>query len=172
MKKLSIPIKLIVSLICGMVSVTMMSVGWFPAAYLPGITTATPQLSPTISETPMPTAILTPTPTVVAPFVNLSDMLMVEIEFYPDAEPQVVSLLPLAEGRITPGGEGEVTLKVFDPGGELIYETSLNPSFVFGEPAKKHDSIQMTFIIPNIGPGGKIQISSADWTMEYTIDGN
>ncbi len=153
MRKFSIPIKLIVSLVCGMISVTLLSVQWFPAEYLP-ITNATP------------------TATVVAPFVNLSDMLMVEIEFYPDAEPQVITILPLAEGRLTPSGAGDVLLKVVDPDGKPVYETSLDPVFVFGEPAKKHDSIRMTFIIPNAGRGGKIQISSADWTMEYTIDGN
>jgi hypothetical protein len=153
MRKLSIPIKLVISLVCGMISVTMLSVQWFPAEYLP-------------------TTVIRSTATVVAPFVNLSDMLMVEIEFYPDAEPQVISVLPLAEGRMTPSGVGEVLLKVVDPHGKVVYETSLDPAFVFGEPAKKHDSIRMTFIIPNAGRGGKIQISSADWTMEYTIDGN
>ena len=152
MRKFSIPIKLVVSLVCGMISVTMLSVQWFPAKYLP-------------------ITVPTPTATVVAPFVNLSDMLMVEIEFYPDAEPQVISVLPLAEGRMTPSGAGAVLLKVVDPDGKSVYETSLDPAFVFGEPAKKHDSVLMTFIIPNTGQGGKILISSADWTMEYTIDG-
>ncbi len=168
MKKLSIPIKLVLTLTCGMIAVTMLSFQWFPAELMPGLETPTPQVTPSPSPSPQPS----PTATIIEPFVNLSDLLVVEIEFHPDAQPQVLSVLPINEGRITPGGIGDTQLKVIDRGGKTVYESSFNPIFVYGEPAKKHDSIQMIFIIPNAGSGSLIQITSADWTMEYKIDGN
>jgi hypothetical protein len=172
MKKISIPIKLVLTLISGMLSLTLFSIQWFPAAYLPASITPTSldQTTPTVTlnPSPMPTA----TPTVIEPFVNLSNLLMVDVEFYPDAQPLVLSVKPLEQGRVTPGGAGETKFVVLDSGGMPVYDISINPVFVFGEPAKKHDSVRMSFIIPNPGQGARIQISSEEWTMEYKIDGN
>lgn len=180
MRKSSIPIKLFITLLCGSISAGLLSYQWFPAAYMPLLITPTAQsITPTTTSPSSPimttTATSSPVPTVTAtviePFVNLTDLLMVEVEFYPDAPPKVVSVLPLEKGRLTPDGLGEVTLKVIDKNNKSIYEINLHPVFVFGEPAKKHESIRMTFIVPKGGLDTMIQISSAEWTTEYKIDG-
>ena len=174
MKKMSIPVKLILSLIVGMISITLLSVEWFPITWLPAVGSLTPTTLPVDAVTPtsQPTLAPTPTSTVAEPFTNLADLLLVEMEFYASAQPQVLSQTPLEEGRLTPDGVGDTRLLVVDPQGKTVYEISFTPVFVYGEPSKKHETIRMTFILPNVAEGGKIVISSTDWTMEYPIHGN
>lgn len=174
MKIYPIVIKLFVTLICGII--TLFSFQWFPMITQPAAVTPSStddiQILPTITSTPLPTINPTSTATVVKPFVNLSGLLLVTVEFYPDMQPQILSVQPLESGRVTPSMTGDTQLKMIDVEGKTVFDLTFKPIFVFGEPAKKHDSIRMTFIVPNGGKDSLIQISSTEWLMEYKIDGN
>lgn len=105
-------------------------------------------------------------------FIDLPDLLIVQVDFFSESSPIIESIERLDRGRLTPSVVGEAKLKICDERDLILYQATINPIFVFGEPPIFHEKISKIIILPNIAEAYKIVISYKNWEVEKLIDEN
>ncbi len=105
-------------------------------------------------------------------FMDLPDLLVVEVEFFSESSPVIGKISQIDQGRLTPDAVGEAKIEIYDDNNQTLYETTINPIFVFGEPPRLHEQISKIVILPNIPEAQKIIVSYKNWKVEKLIDEN
>ncbi len=158
MKKISILKKVLLTWLVSMLSISIMTFtpeisSWFSGSILA-------ESEPQESQEPIDL------------FVNLPDLLMVQVDFFMESSPVIAQVSQLDQGRITPESSGEATIEIMDKNGNLLYKTSTNPIFFYGEPPVIHSQISKILILPNDPSAYSISVKYKNWEAEKKINGN
>lgn len=158
MKKMSILTKIILTWLFSIVSISLMTLMPSISAWYSGLATTEPGA---INDQGQPNL-----------FVDLPDLLLLEVDFFQDSSPVIVQVTQLEQGRITPDISGEATIEIMDKNGVSLYKTSTTPVFFFGEPPIIHSQISKVIIMPNFSTAHSISVIYKNWKAEKIINGN
>ena len=136
-----------------------------PIVVSPSSTVMSQQLS-TPSSTVSPTVTTTPTP---QPFQTLPGVWMVRLKLLRSAQPEIVNLRYLPEGRLTPTQPGDGRIQVLDKTGNLLFEQSFQVSFTGGEPLKAVDDISLIMTLPDVDGAYSIKIETLQGEVEQVL---
>lgn len=158
MKKISILKKVLLTWLVSMLSISIMTftpeiASWFSGSILA-------ESEPQESQEPIDL------------FVNLPDLLMIQVDFFMESSPIIVQISQLDQGRITPEGSGEATIEILDKNGDMLYKTSTTPIFFFGEPPVIHSQVSKILILPNYPSAYSVLVKYKNWEAEKKINEN
>lgn len=82
------------------------------------------------------------------PFETRLDMLSIRLRFFRSAAPEVVSVEPLAEGRLTVTQGGDSIVELQDEKGTPLYTLAVSPIFVRTEGGSR-ETVEMFVVLPD-----------------------
>lgn len=116
------------------------------------------------------TAVETPAAT-PQPFETRQDMLSVRLRFFRSAAPEVVSVEPLAEGRLTVTQGGDCTVMLQDEQGRPVYTLAVAPIFVRTEGGTR-EMVERILVIPNDALARWLVVSCLQGEVKYDLANN
>jgi hypothetical protein len=92
--------------------------------------------------------------------VTLPGAWLVRIRFFPDQPPEIVRILYLEEGRLTPSQPGDTALEMLDAQEMTLFRQTLQVVFFAGEPPHALDKVTALLVLPSIETATQIRIIS------------
>ncbi|GEM_PF-5656236 len=105
------------------------------------------------------------------PFETRLDMLLVKLRFFRSAAPEVVSVEPLAEGRLTVTQGGDCTILLQDEQGRPVYTLAVAPIFVRTEGGTR-EMVERILVIPNDALARWLVVSCLQGEVKYDLANN
>lgn len=169
-RTLTFPLQIIISLLVGM-GLSFISVKAFPSTLPP----QTPKLTPVVTVTPMPIVTSLPLiPTQISaetpkPYVTISGVWLVRVQFSSNNVPQVLKVTKLEKGRITPFSQGSYQAELLDDAGGVLFTGRFVISFVRGDPPHAVEQVTTILVLPVVEKAVQIRIKAPQGETIYDI---
>lgn len=165
-------VQFVLSLLVGMM-LSFITIRVFPSTLIPAtltpppIATATlmPVVTSTLSVIPTPTSMETP-----KPYVTISGVWLVRIQFSSTNAPQVLKVTRLQKGRITPFSQGDYQVELLDESGGILFSGAFVVSFLQGDPPRSVDQIIDLLILPIIDKAVELRIKTPQGETIYDLE--
>lgn len=170
---ITIQVQLILGLVVGTIF-SFILVRAFPMGY-PGMLTPTPLIPSSTAfmvETIMPsttpvTPMMTNTP---APFSTISGVWMLRVKFFVAQAPEVVKATFLQSGRITPFDQGDYTVEILDPQGNVLFAGHFSIVFLQGDPPSAVEELTTFLVIPAVEEAASVRLNTPQGETTYEFE--
>jgi hypothetical protein len=105
------------------------------------------------------------------PFITQKNMLAVSMVLHRDSRPEIVSIQPLSEGRLSIVQPGNYNIILQDNSGKQLFKLPFHVLFLQpGDPPQPTDTVRMILVIPNSGTVQKVILSGPQGSAEFVIN--
>lgn len=105
------------------------------------------------------------------PFETRLDMLSVKLRLFRSAAPEVVSVEPLAQGRLTVTQGGDCAVSLQDEQGSPVYTLAVAPIFVRTEGGTR-EMVEQMLVLPNPASARWLMVSCPQGEVKYDLTDN
>lgn len=120
----------------------------------------------------VPTSTMDDTSAAPRPFETLPGVWLARVIVYPDSAPEIIKVMKLSSGRLTPPQPGDSHVRILAEEGIVIYELTFQPSLnLFDVPASADDTAYF-FIIPDLENADRLQVTTpqGEAIYEFPLD--